>query len=120
VEDKSQVLLMLYDGAIRFLAQALEALQSRDYEGANRFIVRAQSVIAELKSALNMEYEVAESLSKLYDYFNRRLIEANERKENAPLIEVQGYLKELRETWAAAMATLGAEAAPFGTAAAEG
>ncbi|MEW6447589.1 MAG: flagellar export chaperone FliS [Bacillota bacterium] len=120
MEDKSQVLLMLYDGAIRFLAQAVEALQSRDYEGANRFIVRAQSVVSELKSALNVEYEVARSLSKLYDYFNRRLVEANERKESALLIEVQGYLKELRETWAVAIATLGAEDVPLSIAAAEG
>lgn len=116
MEDKSQLLLMLYDGAISFLTQAAEALESRDYEGSNRFIVRTQSIITELKSALNMEYEIAESLSKLYDYFHRRLIEANERREKAPLIEVQGYLKELRETWAAAMAALGAEVAPVGAA----
>lgn len=104
MEEKSQLLLMLYDGAISFLARAEEALQNHDYEGASQFIVRTQSIITELKGALNMEYEVAKSLAKLYDYFHRRLIEATERKETAPLIEVQGYLKELRGAWAEAIA----------------
>ncbi|MGQ9513090.1 flagellar export chaperone FliS [Thermodesulfitimonas sp.] len=118
MEDKGQLLLMLYDGAIDFLARAGEALESGDYEEANRFIIRAQSIITELKSALNMQYEVAESLAKLYDYFHRRLLEVNEKREKAPLIEVLGYLRELREAWATAVVTSGTRAVSFGAAAA--
>jgi flagellar protein FliS len=102
---------MLYDGAISFLSQAIEVLEARDYEEANRLIVRAQDIIAELISALDMKYEVARSLYQLYDYFNRRLIEANVKKDGVPAGEVQGYLKELRETWAKVVADVGPGAA---------
>lgn len=105
-----RLLLMLYDGAINFLSRAVEALGKRDYEEANRFIVRAQDIIAELISALDMKYDVAHSLSQLYDYFNRRLIEANVKKDSVPAAEVEGYLRELREIWAKVIATVGAGA----------
>uniref|UniRef100_A0A7C1F3Z3 Flagellar secretion chaperone FliS n=1 Tax=Ammonifex degensii TaxID=42838 RepID=A0A7C1F3Z3_9THEO len=102
-----RLLLMLYDGAISFLSQAIEVLEARDYEEANRLIIRAQDIIAELISALDMKYEIAHSLYQLYDYFNRRLIEANVKKDAVPATEVQGYLKELREIWARVVADVG-------------
>lgn len=107
-----RLLLMLYDGVIGFLSRAVDALESRNYEEANRFIVRAQEIVSELISTLDMEYEIAQALHKLYDYFNRRLIEANVKKDSTPIHEVQGYLRELREIWAKAVVTVGAGAAP--------
>lgn len=106
-----RLLLMLYDGAINFLSRAVDALEGKDYEEANRLIGRAQDIVAELISALDMKYEVAHSLYQLYDYFNRRLIEANVKKDGVPVTEVQGYLRELREAWAKVIATVGAGAA---------
>jgi len=107
-----RLLLMLYDGAINFLSRAVDALERKDYEEANRLIGRAQDIIAELISALDMKYEVAQFLYQLYDYFNRRLIEANVKKDGVPATEVQGYLKELRETWAKVVADVGPGAVP--------
>lgn len=107
-----RLLLMLYDGAISFLSRAVEAIEAKNYEEAHRLITRVQDIIAELISSLDMQYEVAQSLYRLYDYFNRRLIEANVKKESLPAAEVQGYLKELREVWAEAVAKVGAGAPP--------
>ena len=107
-----RLLLMLYDGAIGFLTQAIEGLGRCDYEEANRLILRAQDIIAELISTLDMKYEVAHSLYRLYDYFNHRLVEANVKKDGVPVEEVQGYLRELRETWAKVVADVGAGVAP--------
>jgi flagellar protein FliS len=106
-----RLLLMLYDGAINFLSRAVDAIKRKDYEEANQLIVRVQDIIAELVSTLDMKYEVAHSLSQLYDYFNRRLIEANVKKDSVPAVEVEGYLRELREIWAKVIATVGAGAA---------
>lgn len=111
-----RLLLMLYDGAINFLSQAIDAIKKKDYEEANQLIVRVQDIIAELVSSLDMKYEVARSLSQLYDYFNRRLIEANVKKDSVPAVEVEGYLRELREIWAKMITTVGAgEAIPPNT-----
>jgi len=111
-----RLLLMLYDGAINFLSRAIDAIKRKDYEEANQLIVRVQDIIAELVSTLDMKYEVARSLSQLYDYFNRRLIEANVKKDSVPAVEVEGYLRELREVWAKVIATVGVgEAVPPNT-----
>ncbi|MDI6631668.1 MAG: flagellar export chaperone FliS [Bacillota bacterium] len=112
MEDKSRLLLMLYDGAIGFLSRAIEALEAGGSDEVGQLIVRAQGIISELKGALDMKYEVAQSLCQLYDYFNRRLTEANAGKDSLPVCEVQGYLKELREAWSEAAVRVGGTTAP--------
>lgn len=94
------LVLMMYDGAVRFIRQGAAAIEAREYESANTNIVRAQDIIAELSGALDMNQgEIAENLSRMYDYMQTRLVEANVRKETAPLEEVERLLQELREAW---------------------
>jgi flagellar protein FliS len=102
-----QLVLMLYDAALRFLAQARAALEGdkndwHRFEVINEKIKRAQNIISELRGTLNHEAsaEIAANLDRLYEYYNRRLFEANIKKEVAPLIEVEGLLSELRDGWA--------------------
>jgi flagellar protein FliS len=98
---------MLYDAALRFLAQAHAALEAdrKDWsrlEVINDKIKRAQSIISELRGTLNhaASAEISASLDRLYEYYNRRLLEANIKKDVTPLIEVEGLLRELRDGWA--------------------
>jgi flagellar protein FliS len=102
-----QLVLMLYDGALRFLAQAHAAMEAdqndwRRIEVINRNLLKAQNIIAELQGTLNHEAggEVAANLDQLYAYYNRRLFEANFQKDVTPVIEVEGLLRELRDGWA--------------------
>lgn len=102
-----QLVLMLYDAALRFLAQAHAALEAdrKDWsrlEVINDKIKRAQSIISELRGTLNhaASAEISASLDRLYEYYNRRLLEANIKKDVTPLIEVEGLLRELRDGWA--------------------
>jgi len=102
-----QLVLMLYDGALRFLAQAHAAMEAdqnewRRFEVINRNLQKAQNIIAELRGTLNHEAggEVAANLDQLYDYYNRRLFQANLKKDPAPVAEVEGLLRELRDAWA--------------------
>jgi len=101
------LVLMLYDGALKALNLAHEAFDHpgddlRRIETINQQLLKAQAIIGELQDGLNFEAggEMAQTLNRLYDYHNRRLFEANIRKQVAPVIEVEGLLRELRDAWA--------------------
>lgn len=98
-----ELTLMLYNGLVKFIMKAQYAIQKDDIEGANENILKAQDIITELMSTLDMKYEVAASLELLYDYMIRRLIEANVKKSSEILDEVLEFAKDLRDTWEQAM-----------------
>lgn len=94
------LVVMLYRGAIRFLADAEASMLAGDLADAHERLVRCQEVIAELMGSLNLDAgEVAVNLLRLYDYMQRRLIETNVRKDPAGAAEVRGLLCELLEAW---------------------
>jgi flagellar protein FliS len=102
-----QLVLMLYDGALNALALArdafdLPAKDIRRFATINRQLAKARSIIAELQGRLDFEAgpEFAEIMHRLYDYYNRRLLEANMRKDVAPIVEVENLLTQIRNTWA--------------------
>lgn len=107
-----QLVLMLYDGALRFLGHARDALQSnednpRRIEAINSNLLKAQNIIAELQASLNHEAggDHATNLDRLYDYYLRRLFEANIRKDVKPVIEVEALVRQLRDGWAEMLRT---------------
>jgi flagellar protein FliS len=95
-----ELLVMLYNGCIRFIKQAMECIESKDLEGAHKAIIRAQDIILEFMSTLDMKYEISHNLLALYDYLHRRLVEANTKKDVVILEEVLTFVTELRDTWA--------------------
>jgi flagellar protein FliS len=102
-----QLVLMLYDGALKSLALAREGFAQPDdnlrrIENINTHLLKAQSILAELQSGLNFQAggEFAQTMHRLYDYHNRRLVEANMRKRVEPVIEVEALVRELRDAWA--------------------
>ncbi len=102
-----QLVLMLYDGALRSLAMAREAFARDEDDVArlqviNQQLLKAQAIIGELQGGLNFEAggEVATTLDRVYEYYNRRLFEANLRKQVAPVVEVERLIGELRAGWA--------------------
>lgn len=98
-----ELTLMLYNGLIKFLNLTIQGMEERSIEKANNNIVRAQDIIIEFMSTLDMDYEISGGLFSLYDYMNNRLVEANIKKDKAIVEEVLGYAEELRDTWAQAM-----------------
>jgi len=101
------LVLMLYDGALRFMNNAREALQSpeetpRRIEIINNNLIKAQNILIELQANLNHEAggDHAANLNRLYDYYVRRLFEANIKKTAEPLIEVERLVRQLRDGWA--------------------
>lgn len=101
----AQLVLMLYDGAIRFLEQARLGFSKEDplefNQSINNNILRAQAIINELNYSLNIEEgkECAANFRKLYNYFDRLLQESNQRKELQGIHEVIDRLTILRNAW---------------------
>lgn len=101
-----QLVLMLFDGALNALAIARTACDDsagnpRQIEIVHTQLVKAQKIIAELQGTLNLEAggEFARTMYGLYDYYDRRLVEANIKKESAPIAEVERLLGEVRNAW---------------------
>lgn len=101
-----QLVLMLYEGAIRFLERSLPGFAIEDPAESNMVVhnnlQRAQDIIRELNLALNMEQggECAATLRRLYDYFERRLWESNLQKKREGVDEVIRHITVLRDAWA--------------------
>jgi flagellar protein FliS len=105
----AQLVLMLYDGAISFLERGLAGFDHADplkfNMTINNNVQRAQAIIYEMNARLDMNKggEVAENFRRLYNYFYKRLVEANLKKKKSPIEEVIGHLRELRDSWAEMM-----------------
>lgn len=100
--DQRQLILMLYDGSIRFMRQAVTRIESKDMEAAHNYLIRARDIVTELLSTLKPEKagEVGENLKNLYAYMFNRLVEANLKKDREAVREVIGLMSTLREGWA--------------------
>jgi flagellar protein FliS len=96
-----ELVVMLYRGAARFVGSAVEAIEAQNVPLAHNSLVRAQAVISELLDTLDLESggELAQNLTRIYEYMNRRLIEANLRKDAEPAREVEQLLRELLPAW---------------------
>lgn len=96
---KGELTLMLYNGAIRFVKQGINNIENKNMQGAHSSIIRAQEIISELNGTLNMDYEISKNMSLLYDYINRRLVEANIKKDKQILEEALSFIEGFRDTW---------------------
>jgi flagellar secretion chaperone FliS len=101
-----QLVLMLFDGAIRSLDRALIGFDSTEIGERNLAIhnnlERAVEIIRELNSSLDLESggQLAETLQNLYEFFDKRLMESNLKKSRKGIDEVMPMLKQLRDAWA--------------------
>ena len=98
-----ELVVMLYDGALRFTADAREAMVRRDIRARQQHLSRALAIVSELQSTLDMDTggEVADRLDKLYGFVRDRLMDASAKQELQPLDEARRVLSTLREGWLA-------------------
>ncbi len=111
--DQGQLLLMLYDGALKFLAQAKEKMRARDMAGKGILISKALDIVSELAGSLNLEKggTLAENLNNLYFLCTARLLQANARLDEKQLDSVVAILSGLRAAYAQIINTPEARAA---------
>lgn len=98
--DQGRLILMAYDGAIKFLQIAIDRLENKDYIGKGKNIIKAQELIDELLCALNYEAgEIAFNLRDLYMFMINRLIYAEIKKDKRAIQDVLKILCELQDAW---------------------
>jgi flagellar protein FliS len=100
-----KILIMLYEGAIRFSRIALEKLEKKDIAGKGINIGKALAIVAELRSTLNHDVggEISRSLERLYIYLIDELTQANINNSVTSLVNVIKILNILRDTWVEAI-----------------
>ncbi len=96
-----QLLLMLYDGSIRFTRQGIEGIQSENWERAFTGFSRAQKIMLELLNSLNYEVDrtLCTRMAGLYNYIYRHLVQACSERSVAAGQEALRFLEYQRETW---------------------
>ena len=99
--DKGRLIVLLYEGAIKFIRQAQEFAASGDIPSKSNAINRALDVVAELNYSLNMSAgsEIAANLRKLYQFVSDRLLEGKIQTDTRNLDEALQILSSLNETW---------------------
>lgn len=95
--------LMLYDGAIGFINESIAAIGEKNIEKSHVANERVQSIIRELMSTLDMQYDLSKHLMRLYDYLEYRLQSAKLKNDVSELEEARSLITELRNTWAQAL-----------------
>jgi flagellar protein FliS len=99
--SREQLVVMLYDGGIRFLRQSAEAMRVGNREVARDRMRRAEAIIDELNYSLDMSYgQIPENLRLIYNFCKRQLIKANLESDATPIDATARLLSELRESWA--------------------
>lgn len=94
---------MLYNRLVKDLKLAQENIGRKDIQGAHNSITHAQDILSHLMNTLNTDLEIGQNLEVMYDYMNRRMVEANAKKDVTILQEVTGYAEEIRDTWVQAV-----------------
>lgn len=112
--SQGDILILLYDGAIKFLGQAKEKIAARDYAQKGLLISRALDILTELQSSLNAQKggELADNLQKLYFLCSTKLLQANLKMDTAIIDEVVKILCGLRDAFRAANAEVSGQPAP--------
>ncbi len=100
--DPRELVVMLYDGAIRFLEESMKHMESfRTYDKANASMLRAQDIITELMVSLDLDKggEIAQNLLSLYSYMKSELLSANMAKDASKIKPIVKLLRELKTAW---------------------
>jgi flagellar protein FliS len=105
-QRKEDILLMLYDGAIRFVRFARTSLDQHNLAAKGKYICKALAIIGELDCVLDhtLGADIAGNLSSLYQYMLTRLTHANCKNDSAALDEVAALLHELQQAFATSVA----------------
>jgi flagellar secretion chaperone FliS len=102
-QSKGRLIVLLYEGAIKFMKQAVREIQAGDNQAKGIYINKALNIITELNAVLDMEAggEIASNLRKLYTFMTQRLAEANIKRDPKMIEEVIRLMDELNQSWKA-------------------
>jgi flagellar protein FliS len=96
-----QLIIMLYDGSLRHMQAAKNAMEQGDLFQQNKSAQAAQRILAELMSSLDMEKggDVSKNLLSIYSFVYNRLIEANMQDKPEWIDDCMKLMSDLGESW---------------------
>ncbi|MFP7255426.1 flagellar export chaperone FliS [Terribacillus goriensis] len=94
-----ELTLMLYNGCIKFIKFAQQAIEKKDIESRNTNIQKAQNIMRELMITLDPEVPISKEIMPLYDFINQQLLQANTHSDQQALSSALGLITEFRDTW---------------------
>ena len=111
--SKEQILLMLYQAAIKNCKKAIQAIEDQKVAQKGEYIGKLQDIVIELNNSLDFEVggDVARELSSLYDFVLYSSTQANIHKDKAPLEGCLNVLNTLYDGWSQAVKSLKSEKA---------
>jgi flagellar protein FliS len=111
--SREKLLLMLYEGAIRFIKQAMVAIDNKDIAGRGMNVGRAYDIVAELNNTLdfNAGPDLAKNLEQLYMFVTEQLTKANVKNDKKPLEDALKIMEKLYSGWVEAIEKLKKEEA---------
>ncbi len=95
----AELTLMLYEGAIKFGNIAIKAIEEGDIQKAHTNIMKVQRIISEFRNTLDFKYPVAKDFDRVYEYLERRLVEANVSKDKEIMEEMVMHIRSMRDNW---------------------
>ena len=106
-QSPQRLLVLLYERLDLDLRRAEESLSAGDRDGAHQQLVHAQDIVAELRLALDADaWTGGPALRDLYEYLERRLVEANTAKSAAVVAECRTLVEPLLDAWRSAYRTV--------------
>jgi len=97
--SQGELLIMLFDAAIRHMNRANERILVRDYASTNAHLLKAQAILNELMASLDFSVELARVLFRLYEYCHHELVNANVSKKNDGILAALEIMSGLRAAW---------------------
>ncbi|PAF22709.1 flagellar export chaperone FliS [Terribacillus saccharophilus] len=94
-----ELTLMLYNGCIKFIKFAQQAIEKKDIESKNTNIQKAQNIMRELMITLDPEVPISKEIMPLYDFINQQLIQANTHNDQQALHSALDLITDFRDTW---------------------
>ena len=98
-----ELTLMLYNGAIRFVNESIQAIEQKDLERAHKANMRAQNIVHELMVTTDTSYEISKNWLLLEEYILHCLVQGNIKKDLELLEQAKKLLTEFRDTWVQAI-----------------
>jgi len=98
-----QLTLLLYNGALRFLNESIQAMEQGDFPKSHNANLRVQDIVREFMYTLDMSYEISQTWARLYEYTEYCLVQGNIKKDIEQLQQAKSMLEEMRDAWAGAM-----------------
>jgi flagellar protein FliS len=94
-----ELVIMLYNGAIKQMHLAEISITGKDLEAANEHLQSSQDIVMELMMGLDLSYGIAQDLLQLYEYVHHEIMGINTSKDAAGIAPLIGIMSSLRDAW---------------------